>query len=365
MNSTIAGRQSIICTLLTALCVLAGSTVLVTPAAGEAMLLSDQFISRVTGKAVLATNIEESERIDAPQHEVYPAFWGDDDGLAGTTADAPGYVVVNFPYEHFQWKEFKYSFPDIESADAFKSSLASQTNISPTATTVIKSSPNADSIFDNDGTAPRVNEVIVTTNKQVGPYLVHNFQGTVIPEKVRFELTFDDETSSGYDTKNKSDYIRKIDSAYGRPYRSMTYTTDGIGPDNNYDIQKTRYGAVLMEKGTTGAEPIRRGGKDIVPAHQPYLINTLSADVEVYSPQLGVAIGLAPAGEPYQPRHLALEGQKNFPDLNRYQELGHLNITGLRIKVSGGVPIYLYHHTEPDWSKADNVDQDIDWHGNP
>jgi len=318
------------------------------PATAEVMLLSDDMIGHITGKAII-TNIESPSIADIPQQEINPAFWGDADGLAGTTADQPGYVLVTFPYQHFQWNEYKYSFPDVQSAEDFKSALG-QTNIAPTATTIIKTDGDADTILLDDGTPPKVSEVIVTTDKKVGTYLVHNHNGMVIPEKVHFELSFSDDPCSGYE-KGQTTYIKKIDSIYGVPTRAYTYASDGIGPENIYEMRETRYGAVFMENGFTGASPLTMTTSagttaELVPAHTSYILNTLSADIRVHSPQLGVAIGLAPAGEPYEPHHRALEGQEHFPDMDHYQELGYLDIKHLTIEMGGCVPIYLYADTD-------------------
>lgn len=312
------------------------------PAFADPVLLSDQMIAGITGKAII-TNIESPSTADVPQLDVDPAFWGDTDGF--DAARDPGYVLASLPYQDFQWNEYKYSFPNIRSADAFKTALANRTGITPTGTTIIKTDPDADAILLDDGTAPKVEEVIVTTDRQVGPYLVHEFDGTVIAEKVRFELTFDDNPCSGYE-KNQTSYIKKVDGTFGLPYRAYSYSHSGIGPENSYQIQRTRYGAVFMENGTTGASPLTittsSGTKvPIVPANTSYIVNRLSADIRVHCPQLGLSIGLAPAGEPY-PQRLALAGQAHYPDMNRYKELGYLDIKDLDIHMNGCVPIYLY-----------------------
>jgi hypothetical protein len=108
------------------------------------------------------------------------------------------------------------------------------------------------------------------------------------------------------------------------------------------------FGAVFLESGTTGDAPIlSESGHVVVPPNTTYLRNTILNDIHLYCPVFGMTIGLAPMGEPV-PAGLVVGDQTNYPDLDRYQELGILDIRALNISLKGGNNIYMYANEDLD-----------------
>ena len=80
----------------------------------------------------------------------------------------------------------------------------------------------------------------------------------------------------------------------------------------------------------------------VVPPHTAYLRNTIYNDLHVFSPAVGLTIGLAPPGD------VDPESGEIYPDLDKYQELGVLDIRNLHISLKGGNDIYIYANEDLD-----------------
>ncbi len=334
--------------------------------AGTTELLSDACIADITAGAGDTVITAFYETPTTAYIDNTPRWWGDMDGAAGAgCGNAPGFIVTNLPYNDFQHDNFKYSFNSQAELDAFINDLATLPGspINVLATDYIKSNPGTDHIFSNDGRPPRVQEIIITTDQKINGDFVRTHNGQVITQNVRFDLEFLPPYARSYTTETTEQTAEGRDGKTGRllPSRSFRqYNQYEWVQRNNSGVEIIRnadgtfyftqrqphtfnFGAIYLECTTTGDQPIlSSSGYVVVPPNTTFLRNTIYNDLNVYSPALGMTIGLAPAGETDP------ETGEISPDLDHYQELGILDIRNLNISLKGGNDIYVYANEDLD-----------------
>jgi hypothetical protein len=298
-----------------------------------------------------------------------PRWWGDMDGFEGDGTGCgfkPGFVVTNIPYTDFQYDSFKYSFQSQAEVDRFLKALPSLGGmpINVIGTDYIRSNPGAGIAFSGDGSGPKVREIIITTDRQIDGDFVRYHQGEVITQSVRFDLEFLPPYAISYkvqaDNKNKDKRTYSLERSetfrnYNRyewfhrnPRMEMIRNADGTYSIATIQDETYNFGAVFLESGATGDDPIlSNSGRVVVPPNTAYLRNTIFNDIHIYSPVIGMSIGLAPQGLPV-PSDEVNGDQTHYPDFNRYQELGILDIRNLNVSLKGGNNIYIYPNEELD-----------------
>jgi hypothetical protein len=361
------GRTAFVCVMLILMAT-------VPSYAGTVELLSDACISDIsagaTGDSVITAFYETptSAYIDSE-----PRWWGDMDGYGSGCTTNPGYVVTNIPYGDFQYDTFKYSFKNQAEVDRFLSDLPSVAAlagvpINVIATDYIRSNPDMGNFFSGDGHGPRIEEIVITTDQKIDGNYVRAHNGEVITQGVRIDLEFLPpyartytvnqtragsrgekisilERSATFRNYDRYEWLRR------RPSAAMIRNEDGTISFIEIQDETYNFGAVFLESGKTGDDPIlSESGRVVVPPNTTYLKNVIFNDIHVYSPVIGMTIGLAPRGGPVSPDKIVGD-QTHYPDLNRYQELGILEIRDLNVTLKGGNDIYIYPNEELDVCK--------------
>ncbi len=321
-------------------------------------LLSDKCIDEITAGAAGDNGITAFFKTPSTAFiDIEPRWWGDMDGFpTGCGGPNPGYLVTNMPYLDFQYDTFKYTFKDQAAVDKFIHDLpylgGSPVNVIDTD--YIKSNPRAKNFLSGDGRGPHIQEIIVTTDRKVDGFFVRDHNGQVITQDVRFDLHFlppyaktiheyTEEEGSIFETSLPfRNYIRYEWSPNRKLRGEMVRNSDGT-----YSFVEPRgrtytFGSVYLESGTTGEDPITCGsGRTIVPSDTVWFKTTILNDIIVHSPAVGISVGLAPQGNAVSADELSGD-QTHYPDLDRYQEIGILDIRNLKISLKGGNDIYMY-----------------------
>lgn len=330
-------------------------------------LLSDACISDIAagaaGDSIITAFYEtpSSAYIDSQ-----PRWWGDMDGYAdGCAKNSPGFVVTGIPYNDFQYDSFKYSFKNQSDLDRFLKDLSSSGGapVNVIATDYIKSNPGADHAFSDDGTAPRIHEIIITTDQKINGAFIRSYNGQVITQKVRLDMEFLPPYAKSYTIEqNASDRsgraLRLVHSPAFRNYNQYEWVQSNHtaievvrNADGTYYFTQSsprtyNFGAVFLECTATDSEPLLSNtGRIIVPANKTYLKNTIFNDINVFSPAVGLTIGLAPQKKSDNDSGFSTDDAA-IPDLDRYQELGMLEIKNLNIAIKGGNSFYIYANEE-------------------
>jgi len=335
--------------------------------AGEPELLSDQCIADVTAGTVNSMMTAFYETPTTAYIDAEPRWWGDMDGFGKGCGANPGFVVTNIPYADFQYDTFKYSFKNQAAVDEFLTDLSSSGGapVRVVDTNYIKGEPRAENAFSGDGgRATRVQEVIITTDRKIDGFFVRDHGGEVITQDVRFDLEFmppyamTRTIKGSSDTKQHSTPILEQSLTFRNYLQYEWRQNNKLRPDTirnddgtYYFVQRPdvtyNFGAVFLETGVSGDDGIyAQCGRMVVPPQKVYLKNSIFNDIHVYCPAFGMTVGLAPRGEPIPDGELVFGGDGYYPDLNRYQELGVVDIRHLNVYLKGGNDIYVYANEE-------------------
>lgn len=337
---------------------------------GTTELLSDACISDITaGNTSSSTIISCYETPATAFLDDQPRWWGDMNGLAGhgaACAANPGFVVTNLPYADFQYDSFKYTFKNQAAVDRFLNDLPSLPGspVNVISTDYIKSNPNADHALSSDGTAPRIREIIITTDRKIDGSYIRAHNGQVITQDVRIDLEFLPPYARSYTTTGNQAAARPGERTVLAYASTKTYNRyEWVQrPQPNADIERNgdgtfywiqngnktyNFGTVFLESGTTGKAPIlSNSGRTVVPPHTVYLKNTIFNDLHISSPAIGMTIGFAP--EEKSSSSKSNQETPSSPDLDRYQELGVLDIRNLNVYLKGGNDIFMYANEDLD-----------------
>jgi hypothetical protein len=334
-------------------------------------LLSDAVISDITagemGDTVVTAFYETPSTVYIDSE---PRWWGDADGLGGygtACANNPGFVVASIPYPDFQYDTFKYTFKNQADLDNFLKDINENgQHVNVLSTDYIKSNPGADHVFSSDGRAPRIQEIIITTDQKVNGGFVRAHNGQVITQDVRLDFEFlppyaksytvnatsgdrADRRSSSlvnnpvFRNNNRYEWVQNYS-----PGAEIVRRQDGTFYFIESEYKTYNFGAIFLETNKTDDSPLlSASGHVIVPPDTAYLRNTIFNDIHVYSPVVGLTIGLAPHKKVATSSGTEQE-LTYYPDFDRYQELGLMEIRGLNITIEGGNDIYIYANEDLD-----------------